>query len=48
MVKISYGDQEHSRLYIRKDNDSKEHIYLDYEEAKELYKALEKYVSHVG
>lgn len=43
MLKISYGDQEHSKLYIRKEGID-EHIYLDYEEAKELYEALKKYV----
>lgn len=43
MLKISYGDQEHSKLYIRKDN-SNEHLYLEYEEAKYLYEALKKYV----
>ena len=40
---VSYGDQEHSMLYIRKEN-SPEYIYLEYDEAKELYMKLAKYV----
>lgn len=43
MLKISYGDQEHSKLYVRRE-DSDEHLYLDYDDAKAMYKMLEKYV----
>lgn len=43
MIKISYGDQEHSKLYIRREG-TDEFIYLDYSEAKVLYKQLLQYV----
>lgn len=42
-IRISYGDQEHSKLYIRRE-DTDEYIYLDYDEAKKLYMKLGKYV----
>lgn len=40
---VSYGDQEHSKIYIRREG-TDEYIYLDYNQTKKLYDELKKYV----
>lgn len=42
-IRITYADQEHSKLYIRKEN-TEEHIYLDFDQAKRVHMILGKYV----